>query len=58
VKRVIANMTVGKDCSALFADVVKNMQTENREMKKLGTKKSIFEEKKRLDCLDQENQSL
>lgn len=36
VKRVIANMTVGKDCSTLFADVVKNMQTENREMKKLG----------------------
>jgi len=35
VKRVIANMTIGKDVSGLFADVVKNMQTENREMKKL-----------------------
>jgi hypothetical protein len=35
VKRVIANMTVGKDVSMLFADVVKNMQTEDLEMKKL-----------------------
>lgn len=35
VKRVIANMTVGKDVSSLFADVVKNMQTEDLELKKL-----------------------
>ncbi len=35
VKRVIANMTVGKDVSGLFADVVKNMQTEDLELKKL-----------------------
>lgn len=35
VKRVIANMTVGKDVSMLFADVVKNMQTEDLELKKL-----------------------
>ncbi|KAI8925238.1 adaptin N terminal region-domain-containing protein [Entophlyctis helioformis] len=35
VKKVIANMTIGKDVSALFADVVKNMQTEDLELKKL-----------------------
>jgi vesicle coat complex subunit len=35
VKKVIANMTVGKDVSMLFADVVKNMQTEDLELKKL-----------------------
>lgn len=35
VKKVIANMTIGKDVSNLFADVVKNMQTEDLEMKKL-----------------------
>jgi vesicle coat complex subunit len=35
VKKVIANMTVGKDVSGLFADVVKNMQTEDLELKKL-----------------------
>ncbi|KAF9953746.1 beta-adaptin [Mortierella alpina] len=35
VKRVIANMTVGKDVSSLFPQVVKNMQTEDLEMKKL-----------------------
>ena len=28
-------MTVGKDVSSLFADVVKNMQTEDLELKKL-----------------------
>lgn len=32
VKRVIANMTVGKDVSSLFPHVVKNMQTEDLEM--------------------------
>ena len=32
VKRVIANMTVGKDVSSLFPQVVKNMQTEDLEM--------------------------
>ena len=35
VKKVISNMTIGKDVSALFADVVKNMQTEDLELKKL-----------------------
>ncbi|KAJ3232228.1 AP-2 complex subunit beta [Chytriomyces hyalinus] len=35
VKKVIANMTIGKDVSGLFADVVKNMQTEDIELKKL-----------------------
>lgn len=35
IKRVIANMTVGKDVSALFPDVLKNMQTEDLEQKKL-----------------------
>ena len=35
VKKVIANMTIGKDVSPLFADVVKNMQTDDIEMKKL-----------------------
>jgi AP-1 complex subunit beta-1 len=35
VKKVIANMTIGKDVSGLFADVVKNMQTEDLELKKL-----------------------
>jgi vesicle coat complex subunit len=35
VKKVIGNMTVGKDVSQLFADVVKNMQTEDLELKKL-----------------------
>lgn len=35
VKRVIANMTVGKDVSGLFADVLKCMQTEDLELKKL-----------------------
>lgn len=35
VKKVIANMTLGKDVSSLFPDVVKNMQTEDLELKKL-----------------------
>lgn len=35
IKRVIANMTVGKDVSGLFPDVLKNMQTEDLEQKKL-----------------------
>jgi len=35
VKKVIASMTVGKDVSALFADVVNCMQTDNIELKKL-----------------------
>ncbi|KAJ1672750.1 beta-adaptin, partial [Spiromyces aspiralis] len=35
VRRVIANMTVGKDVSGLFTDVLKNMQTEDLEIKKL-----------------------
>ncbi|OEH73925.1 beta adaptin protein [Cyclospora cayetanensis] len=35
VKRVIAAMTVGKDVSSLFPDVVNCMQTNNIELKKL-----------------------
>lgn len=35
VKKVIANMTVGKDVSSLFADVVNCIQTDNIELKKL-----------------------
>ncbi|KAI3644770.1 hypothetical protein MP228_010934 [Amoeboaphelidium protococcarum] len=35
VKKVIASMTIGKDVSMLFADVVKNMQTDDLELKKL-----------------------
>merc|ERR1712168_1502639 len=35
VKKVIASMTVGKDVSSLFTDVINCMQTENLELKKL-----------------------
>ncbi|KAJ2755011.1 beta-adaptin, partial [Coemansia nantahalensis] len=35
VRRVIANMTVGKDVSGLFTDVLKNMHTDDLESKKL-----------------------
>ncbi|GAA5914554.1 adaptin domain-containing protein [Sporobolomyces salmoneus] len=35
IKRVIASMTVGKDVSGLFPDVLKNMQTDDIEQKKL-----------------------
>lgn len=35
VKKVIANMTVGKDVSMLFPDVVNCMQTNDVELKKL-----------------------
>ncbi|KAH7882703.1 adaptin N terminal region-domain-containing protein [Phlebopus sp. FC_14] len=35
IKQVIASMTVGKDVSGLFPDVLKNMQTEDLEQKKL-----------------------
>ena len=35
VKKVIANMTVGKDVTNLFTDVVNCMMTENLELKKL-----------------------
>jgi hypothetical protein len=35
VKKVIAAMTVGKDVSSLFPDVVNCMQTEDLELKKL-----------------------
>ena len=34
-EQVIASMTVGKDVSALFPDVVNCMQTDNLELKKL-----------------------
>lgn len=35
VKKVIAAMTVGKDVSSLFTDVIKSMQTDDIELKKL-----------------------
>jgi vesicle coat complex subunit len=35
VKKIIANMTVGKDVSSLFPDVINCMQTDNLELKKL-----------------------
>eukprot|EP01129_Flabellula_baltica_P016237 TRINITY_DN8557_c0_g1_i1.p1 TRINITY_DN8557_c0_g1~~TRINITY_DN8557_c0_g1_i1.p1 ORF type:complete len:801 (-),score=199.86 TRINITY_DN8557_c0_g1_i1:20-2395(-) len=35
VKKVIALMTIGRDVSALFSDVVKCMQTDDLELKKL-----------------------
>lgn len=35
VKKVIASMTMGKDVTALFADVVNCIQTDNIELKKL-----------------------
>lgn len=35
VKHVIASMTIGKDVSNLFADVLKCMQTDDLELKKL-----------------------
>lgn len=35
VKKVIANMTVGKDVAPLFADVLKCIQTDDIELKKL-----------------------
>ena len=35
VKKVIAAMTVGKDVSMLFSDVIKSMATDNIELKKL-----------------------
>lgn len=35
IKKIIASMTVGKDVSSLFPDVVNCMQTDNLELKKL-----------------------
>jgi len=35
IKRTIASMTVGKDVSGLFPDVLKNMQTDDLEQKKV-----------------------
>lgn len=35
VKKVIASMTIGKDVGALFPDVLKNIQTDDIELKKL-----------------------
>jgi AP-1 complex subunit beta-1 len=35
VKKVIANMTVGKDVSGLFTDVINCIQTDSLELKKL-----------------------
>lgn len=35
IKKIIASMTVGKDVSSLFPDVVNCMQTDSLELKKL-----------------------
>lgn len=35
VKKVIASMTIGKDVSSLFPDVLKNIQTDDIALKKL-----------------------
>ncbi|PJF18848.1 AP complex subunit beta [Paramicrosporidium saccamoebae] len=35
VKKVIASMTIGKDVGSLFPDVLKNIQTDDIELKKL-----------------------
>lgn len=35
VRRIISGMTLGKDVSALFPLIVKNMETPNIELKKL-----------------------
>lgn len=35
LKKIIAAMTIGKDVSSLFTDVVKSIQTDNVELKKL-----------------------
>jgi AP-1 complex subunit beta-1 len=35
MKKVVAGMTIGKDFSPLFPDVLKCMQTTNLELKKL-----------------------
>lgn len=35
VKKVIASMTIGKDVSSIFPDVLKNIQTDDIELKKL-----------------------
>ena len=44
VKKVIASMTVGKDVSSLFPDVLKRMVTNDVELKKLVIYFSFFEE--------------
>ena len=43
VKKTIANMTVGKDVSALFPDVINCIQTDN-----LGERKYLFIDKDKL----------
>ena len=35
MKRIIGAMTYGVDVSPLFAEIVKNMETQNMELKKL-----------------------
>ena len=35
IRRIISAMTIGKDVSQLFPDIVKNMETEDFELKKL-----------------------
>ena len=35
IKKIIAHMTLGRDVSPLFADVIKSMQTTDIELKKL-----------------------
>lgn len=36
IKKIIASMTVGKDVSSLFSDVINCIQTDNLELKKLA----------------------
>lgn len=35
VRRIISGMTLGKDVSVLFPLIIKNMETQNMELKKL-----------------------
>ena len=35
IRRIISGMTLGKDVSSLFPLIVKNMETQNMELKKL-----------------------
>lgn len=45
VKKVIASMTVGKDVSSLFTDVLNCVQTGNIELKKVRDVESLFNRK-------------
>jgi len=50
VKKVIAAMTVGKDVSSLFPEVVRCMQTSNLELKKLVYLYLILRENETRTC--------